>query len=294
MCFKKFALQIPMNYISDNATKDVGMKTYEDEWSTKKLIEETSKYKILGRKAETELFREYHSIKDERRRQEIKVAVIQSNLRFVLSLARCYRNTTGLPMSDFFSEGKLGMLEAFNKYDYTCGVKFDSFAVYEVRRHMDMIVNNSDVVRVPVRRRKKVLAARKKGEAVDSVPYDLLADNAVSEPASLDRSVITGSTDHSPLVLSEVLKSDGESTEALNEADTRSRVLNDAMEDYLTPEESNLLRRMYGLDGYEDTVGEISAERHVSKEIIRRIKNRALSKLRGVQSVAELRNALGS
>ena len=51
---------------------------------------------------------------------------------------------------------------------------------------------------------------------------------------------------------------------------------------------------MYGLDGYEDTVGEISAERHVSKEIIRRIKNRALSKLRGVQSVAELRNALGS
>jgi RNA polymerase primary sigma factor len=197
-------------------------------------------------------------------------------------------------MSDFFSEGKLGMLEAFNKYDYTCGVKFDSFAVYEVRRHMDMIVNNSDVVRVPVRRRKKVLAARKKGEAVDSVPYDLLADNAVSEPASLARSVITGSTDHSPLVLSEVLKSDGESTEALNEADTRSRVLNDAMEDYLTPEESNLLRRMYGLDGYEDTVGEISAERHVSKEIIRRIKNRALSKLRGVQSVAELRNALGS
>jgi DNA-directed RNA polymerase sigma subunit (sigma70/sigma32) len=66
------------------------------------------------------------------------------------------------------------------------------------------------------------------------------------------------------------------------------------MEDYLTPEESNLLRRMYGLDGYEDTVGEISAERHVSKEIIRRIKNRALSKHRGVQSVAELRDALGS
>ena len=270
------------------------MKTYEEDWSTKKLIEETVKYKILGRKAETELFREYHSIIDEKRKTEIKVAIIQSNLRFVLAVARAYKKSTGLPINDFFSEGKLGMLEAFNKYDYTCGTKFGSFAVFEVRRHMDLIVHNSDMVRVPVRIRKKVLKARKKGESVEHIQYGQLADNAVSEPASVERSVV-GDTEknRTPIVLVDTLASD-ERTDANLEDEMRRDKLKSILEDNLTPEETNLLRRLYGLDGYEDTVSEISAERRVSKEIIRRIRNRALAKLRSVPVVSELRDALGS
>lgn len=270
------------------------MKTYEEDWSTKKLIEETVKYKILGRKAETELFREFHSTKDEKRRTEIKLAIIQSNLRFVLAVARAYKKTTGLPINDFFAEGKLGMLEAFNKYDYTCGTKFGSFAVFEIRRHMDLIVHNSDMVRVPVRIRKRVLKARKKGESVEHIQYGQLADNAVSEPASVERSIVGDTANNrTPIVLVDTLASD-ERTDANLEDEMRRDKLKSILEDNLTPEESNLLRRLYGLDGYEDTVSEISAERRVRKEIIRRIRNRALAKLRSVPVVSELRDALGS
>jgi len=270
------------------------MKTYEEDWSTKKLIEETVKYKILGRKAETELFREFHSIKDEKRRNDIKVAIIQSNLRFVLAVAKAYKRSTGLPINDFFAEGKLGMLEAFNKYDYTSGTKFGSFAVFEVRRHMDLIVHNSDIVRVPVRIRKRVLKAKKKGESVDNIQYGRLAENAVSEPASVESSVIGETASNKfPLILAETLASDERTDAALDDEICREKLKN-ALEDNLTPEETNLLRRLYGLDGYEDTVSEISAERRVSKEIIRRIKNRALAKLRNVPVVSELRDALGN
>lgn len=270
------------------------MKTYEEDWSTKKLIEETIKYKILGRKAETELFREYHSTKDEKRRQEIKVAIIQSNLRFVLSVAKAYKKTTGLPINDFYAEGKLGMLEAFNKYDYTCGTKFGSFAVFEIRRHMDLIVHNSDMVRVPVRIRKRVLKAKKRGESVEHIQYGQLAENAVSEPASMERSVVgTTLNNGAPIVIADTLAAD-DRTDALHEEEKRRETIKNVLEDYLSPEETNLLRRLYGLDGYEDTVSEISAERRVSKEIIRRIRNRALAKLRSVPVVSELRDALGN
>jgi RNA polymerase primary sigma factor len=270
------------------------MKTYDEDWSTKKLIEETVKYKILGRKAETELFREYYSIKDEKRRQDIKVAIIQSNLRFVLAVAKAYKKSTGLPINDFFAEGKLGMLEAFNKFDYTCGTKFGSFAVFEIRRHMDLIVHNSDVVRVPVRIRKRVLKAKKRGESVDNIQYGHLADNAVSEPASIESSVISSTvTTGAPIVLADTIASD-DRTDIRHDEELRRETLKNVLEDNLTPEETNLLRRLYGLDGYEDTVSEISAERRVSKEIIRRIKNRALAKLRSVPVVSELRDALGN
>ena len=80
----------------------------------------------------------------------------------------------------------------------------------------------------------------------------------------------------------------------MHEEEMRRETLKTVLEDNLTPEETNLLRRLYGLDGYEDTVSEISAERRVSKEIIRRIRNRALAKLRSVPVVSELRDALGS
>jgi RNA polymerase primary sigma factor len=268
------------------------MKTYEEDPSTKKIIEETLKYKILGKSAEMKLFKEYYSpTTNEARRQEIKVAIVQSNLRFVLAVARAYKKSTGLPINDFYSEGKLGVLEAFNKYDYRSGTKFGSFAVFEVRRHMDLIVHNSDQVYVPVRLRKRVLASKKRGESVDGIRYGRLADNAVSEPASIETSVLAFPSSPAPLVLGDTLKSSDSTDVGVIDSDRVAKLKN-ILDDTLTPEESNLLRRLYGLDGYEDTVSEISSARHMSKEVIRRAKNRALSKLRDVPAVAELRDSL--
>lgn len=270
------------------------MKTYEEDRSTRLLIEETKKYKILGRKAESKLFEEYQSTTDPRRRQEIKVAIIQSNLKFVLALAKSYKKQNGLPINDFYSEGKLGMLEAFEKFDYKTGIKFCSFAAYEVRRHMDMIVNKCDIVRVPVMTRHSVLDARKRGDSPDKFKYGVLADNAIREATSFS-AFVSSDSDHSDshMTVGDTIASSLQ-TDSNHAEEYLKQKLTDVMQDHLSAEENNLLRRLYGLDGYEDTVSEVSAEKRVSKEFIRRIRTRALAKLRGIKEVSELRASCGT
>ena len=267
------------------------MKTHEEDRSTRLLIEETKKFKILGRDAEKKLFEEYYRTPSILRRQEIKVAIIQSNLRFVLAVARAYKKQNGLPINDFYAEGKLALLEAFNKFDYRTGTKFGSFAVYEVRRHMDMLVNNMDMVRVPVRLRKVVLNAKKKGKSLDKIKYGQLAANAIAEATSC-AAPVGGDDSERHSTVGDTLVSN-EVTDASHEEKLLSDQIRELMEDNLTAEENNLLRRLYGLDGYEDSVSEISDESRIGKDSIRRIKNRALAKLRGLKEMSELRASCG-
>lgn len=270
------------------------MKTYDEDPSTKKLIEETMSFKILGKKVELKLFDEYHKTHDNARKNAIKVAIIQSNLRFVLSVARAYKRSTGMPINDFYAEGKLGLLEAFNKFDYTQDIKFGSFAVYEIRRHMDLIVQHSDMVHVPVRIRKKVLHAKKNNESVDDINYGTLAANAVSETMSIDSPVQNeGHPDYSSNAeYVDSLSSDTRTDEDYEENFAKNSLFT-LMEDNLTPEENNLLHRIYGLDGYEDTITEISTARGMSKDLIRQLKKRALEKLRNVPEMSELKESFG-
>ena len=269
------------------------MKTYVEDRSTSLLVEETKKYKILGREAETKLFEEYEASHDFNRKQEIKVAIIQSNLRFVLALAKAYKRQNGLPINDFYSEGKLGLLEAFDKFDYRTGVKFGSFAVYEVRRHMQMMLHTSDLVRVPVMQRNRVLSAKKKGSRVDGFKYGVLAENALRETTSFS-ATIGDNNDHSDThtTVGDTIASDLQ-TDAEHAENLLKDKLREVMEDNLSAEENNLLRRLYALDGYEYSVSEISAERRISKEMVRRIRAKAIAKLRGLKEVAELRTACG-
>lgn len=268
------------------------MKTYEEDPSTRLLIEETKKYKILGRETERALFEEYHRIHSWYRKQEIKTMIIQSYLRFVLAMAKAYKRQNGLPINDFFAEGKLGLLEAFDKFDYKKGIKFGSFAVFEVRRHMEFLVNTSDMVRVPVRLRHVVLERKKKHQSLDGVKYGQFAANAIKETASTSTPV-GGDDSEGNLTIEDTLVA-ADCTDENHEKSYLSEQLRDVMEDNLSAEENNLLRRLYGLDGWEDTVSDISAEKRVSKELVRRARTKALAKLRGLKEVAELRASFGT
>ena len=122
------------------------------------LIRETSEYEIIGKEAETACFQIYHSDKASPSVKEAaKLKVIRSNLRFALKFAMDYSRITGLPVEDFYSDGKLGLMEAFYRFDWRTGVKFGSYAVWYLRTRMSSTVQENDLVRVPVRLRKKVL-----------------------------------------------------------------------------------------------------------------------------------------
>jgi len=154
-----------------------------------------------------------------------------------------------------------------------------------------MIVQSSDLLHVPVRLRKRILAARKKGESVDKITYGVLADNAMGEGTPLSTPV--SGSDEGSLTVGDLLQSEDRADSRHAEESVRDRLV-DLMEDNLSAEENSLLRRIYGLDGWEDSVGELASELRVSKECVRRAKSRALAKLRKLPETDELRASYGS
>ena len=249
------------------------------------LLKETSSYEIIGKDAETACFQIYHSASSSPAVKEAaKLKVIQSNLRFALKFAMDYHRITGMPVSDFYADGKLGLMDAFYRYDWTTGVKFGSYAVWYLRTRMGSSVQENDLVRVPVRLRKKVLKALKNGESVDFIRYGKEAEAAMLHTFSMDMPIEADSSDDDGSAITvgdtipdsddELMPDYGHSQELLREK------LDEQMNSVLTLEESKLLRHMYGLDGEETSLDDAAAEIGSSKDWARRAKAKALAKLR--------------
>jgi len=256
----------------------------------KELIAEVAGYEIIGHRAENACFSAYHTSKDEGVREAAKLKIIKSNLRFVLKFAMDYHNMTGLPIVDFYTEGKLGLMESFYKYDYRTGVKFASFAIWEVRRHMSMVVQGKDLVHVPVRQRKRVLQAIREGLPID-MNYGNEAVNAILGPDSLDMPVGEDG-ESSTFLLHDVIPdktTDSNPEKAALMEDMRSG-LEVEMERVLSPVENRLLRSLYGLDGEGCSFEEEAANTGMSKDRIRKIKNQAIEKLRDSKRLNVLRD----
>lgn len=256
----------------------------------KELIAEVARYEIIGHRAETACFKIYHTSKDEGIREAAKLKIIKSNLRLVLKFAMDYHNVTGLPIVDFYTEGKLGLMEAFYKYDYRTGVKFASFAIWEIRRHVSMVVQGRDMIHVPVRQRKRVLKAMRNGLPVDMMNYGTEAKNAIMGPDSLERPAKDGD-DESAFLLHEVIPDETPETNPEQHAileDMRAG-LDIEMSRVLNPVENRLLRALYGLDGDGSSFDEEAANTGTSKEWVRRTKNQAIEKLRDSNRLGVLR-----
>lgn len=266
------------------------MPVNSTEPGVKELITEVAGYEIIGRKAESACFRAYHTSKDEGMREAAKLKIIQSNLRLVLKFAMDYHNVTGLPITDFYTEGKLGLVESFYKYDYRTGVKFASFAIWEIRRHMSMVVQGRDLVHVPVRQRKRVLKAIREGLPVD-MNYGTEAMNAILGPDSLDKPVGEDG-ENSTFLLHDVIPDETSDVNPEKNAimeDMRTG-LEAEMSRVLTPIENRLLRSLYGLDGNGSSFEEEAANTGMSKDWIRKIKNQAIEKLRDSKRLNVLRD----
>ncbi len=266
------------------------MPVNSTEPGVKELIAEVVGYKIIGQRAENACFQAYHTSKNEGVREAAKLKIIQSNLRFVLKFAMDYHNMTGLPIVDFYTEGKLGLMESFYKYDYRTGVKFSSFAIWEVRRHMSMVVQGRDLIHVPVRQRKRVLKAIRDGLPMD-MNYGNEAMNAIVGPDSLDMPVGEDG-ENSTFLLHDVIPD--ETPDANPEHSVIMEEMKDGLEAemnrVLTPVENRLLRSLYGLDGDGCSFEEEAANTGMSKDWIRKIKNQAIEKLRDSKRLSVLRD----
>ncbi|MBQ7597563.1 MAG: RNA polymerase sigma factor RpoD [Clostridia bacterium] len=227
--------------------------------------------------------------------QEAKDRLTKANLRLVVSIAKRYVGR-GMMFLDLIQEGNLGLIKAVDKFDYTKGFKFSTYATWWIRQAITRaIADQGRTIRIPVHMVETINKVKKTSNMLlhrdgrDPSPEDIAAEIGMSvdkvrdilrisqEPVSLETPIGEEEDSH----LGDFIPDE----DALSPADAaamtflRSKV-NEVLET-LTPREAEVLRLRFGLrDGTPQTLEEVGKEFNVTRERIRQIEAKALRKLR--------------
>ncbi len=266
--------------------------------------------------AEQELARGTEQITPARRRElrrtvargkEAEQTFVQSNLRLVVSIAKKYQ-ASGLPLLDLVQEGNLGLIHAVAKFDWRKGFKFSTYATWWIRQAITRgIANTGRTIRLPVHA-GDTLAKVQKAQA--RLEFELhrpatLAELAKETELPEDKLVEALRFRSEPLSLSEPLREDGDAELADVVADrsaaspfemAATALLPIEIERLLSPldkREREILRLRFGLDrGEPRTLEEVGVRFDLTRERIRQIEARAMSKLRHPSSDTGARDLL--
>jgi RNA polymerase primary sigma factor len=222
-------------------------------------------------------------------------ALVCANLRFVVIIAKQYQHR-GVPLSDLIAEGNLGLVRAAERFDESRGVKFISYAVWWIRQSiLQTLADNGHAVRVPAGQagtmRRISHEASQLSQALGREPTqrelaDALGMSEAEIATALPIARVSLSLD-APLgddregqLLDLLPDDDGSSADrATSDADLIA-ALHAAM-DLLRGREAEVLTMYFGLDGRgERTLEEIGARYGITRERVRQIKDKALSRMR--------------
>lgn len=271
--------------------------------SVKMYLKDIGNVELLTREQETEL-----ATRMAEGDPVAKEKLCEANLRLVVALAKNYLGR-GMQLLDLIQEGNLGLMKAVEKFDYTKGFKFSTYATWWIKQSITRaIADQARTIRIPVHMVETINKTRRVArqllqelgrepstleiaEAMD-VPEEKVIEiqKIAQDPVSLENPI--GEEDDSHLgdfIEDTTAASPTEKAEAKMLRDQLLQVL-----DTLTPRENQVLRERYGLnDSHPKTLEEVGRKFNVTRERIRQIEAKALRKLRHPSRTRKLKDYIG-
>ncbi|MCR5575634.1 MAG: RNA polymerase sigma factor RpoD [Oscillospiraceae bacterium] len=279
--------------LADNYATDDPVRMY---------LKEIGKVPLLTPEEEVELARQM-SLGDE----NAKHRMTEANLRLVVSIAKRYVGR-GMLFLDLIQEGNLGLIKAVEKFDYTKGYKFSTYATWWIRQAITRaIADQARTIRIPVHMvetiNKTIRVSRQLLQELGhdpsaeeiaremDMPVDKVRDilKIAQEPVSLETPIGEEEDSH----LGDFIPDEdaSEPSEAASFSLLREQL--EEVLDTLAPREKKVLELRFGIvDGRTRTLEEVGKEFNVTRERIRQIEAKALRKLRHPSRAKKLRDFL--
>ena len=317
MARKKDSIDIAMNDISDEGIDFSSIDTLENlddddenisieepktqeslnsvnsDDSVRIYLQQIGKIPLLSAEEELEVAKQIYETQSEIARK----VLINANLRLVVSIAKKYIGR-GLSFLDLIQEGNMGLIRATEKFDYTKGYKFSTYATWWIQQSITRaIADKARIIRLPIHLIESINKIKKatidlttelgripvKQEIADKLGISVskLTSIIKSTQSTISIDTPTGQKDDSNKIIDYIVD---ESTLAPESRVSQESLLDDIkiMLEQLSPKERDILILRFGLnnDGNKKTLDEIGSIYGVSRERIRQIENRAISKLK--------------